>query len=381
MSFLGGLFGPPDVDKLADRRDVRGLIKALSYKKDRYVRQTAANRLGHLGDPAAVPALLEALGDEHSWVRGSAAYALGVLGDPRAVPALVRALRDDLHVSGHAACALGAIGDSAAVPALIEALEYAERPTRKDVVHALGTIGDPDVVPVLVGLLNEGDWEPVVEALRRAGAVAVPALVVALGEGNDWVWPKAARTLEQIGARAVPALIEALDHSNQRLRKLAARTLGKIGSAEALEALQPLLVDENETVRQEAHAALHKTAAPSRLRPRVRRVPQPVGETESGRSAEIRALLTRLPIVSEEPESCRQLRHSHSDALATNTLGPVSLQEAVGQAAKVHAMGKAKATGEAVVVSFAGHAVDDGVAIWRTSKDKYRMFVWYDQVG
>ncbi len=34
MPFVQGLIGPPDVEKLKAERDVIGLIKALSYRKD-----------------------------------------------------------------------------------------------------------------------------------------------------------------------------------------------------------------------------------------------------------------------------------------------------------------------------------------------------------
>ena len=63
------LFGPPDVEKLKARRDVNGLIKALSYEKDSKkdkplrTRSEAARALGEIGDPAVIPALVAALQD------------------------------------------------------------------------------------------------------------------------------------------------------------------------------------------------------------------------------------------------------------------------------------------------------------------------------
>ena len=39
-----GLFGPPDVARLEARRDVKGLVKALRYKKDMKVREAARSR-------------------------------------------------------------------------------------------------------------------------------------------------------------------------------------------------------------------------------------------------------------------------------------------------------------------------------------------------
>lgn len=50
-----------DVEKMKAKRDVSGLIKALSYKKDAAVRVRAASSLGEIGDARAVDALTVAL--------------------------------------------------------------------------------------------------------------------------------------------------------------------------------------------------------------------------------------------------------------------------------------------------------------------------------
>ena len=42
------LLGPPDVEKLKAKKDVKGLIKALRYEKDVKVRYSAAVALGQL---------------------------------------------------------------------------------------------------------------------------------------------------------------------------------------------------------------------------------------------------------------------------------------------------------------------------------------------
>ncbi|MBP7410652.1 MAG: HEAT repeat domain-containing protein [Methanoculleus sp.] len=73
----------------------------------------AAEALAALG-PAALPALLSALGDPDPRLRMWAAYTLGVLGDPGAVPALIAALDDDdVGVVKWAAAALQSIRDAA----------------------------------------------------------------------------------------------------------------------------------------------------------------------------------------------------------------------------------------------------------------------------
>ena len=55
------LFGKPNVKKMKDEGDVKGLIKALSYTKDPYTCEFAVDALGQIGDPAAVEPLIAAL--------------------------------------------------------------------------------------------------------------------------------------------------------------------------------------------------------------------------------------------------------------------------------------------------------------------------------
>jgi HEAT repeat protein len=58
-------------------------------------REAAARALGMIGDPAAAPALMNALEDESVWVRIQAANALGGLGTGEAVNALAKALENE----------------------------------------------------------------------------------------------------------------------------------------------------------------------------------------------------------------------------------------------------------------------------------------------
>lgn len=98
--------------------EVQNLIHALQ-PNDEGVRSRAAEALGQIGEPAkdAVPALIEALDDENQ-VRSNATKALGWIGEP-AVPALIQALGDENHyVRDNAADALGRIGTPEALKAI-----------------------------------------------------------------------------------------------------------------------------------------------------------------------------------------------------------------------------------------------------------------------
>jgi len=73
-----------------DMATVELLAQVLLDAEDRRVqlRQEAALTLGKIGDPAALPALAEALRDPEAGVRWRAALSLSRLGDPSVLPAL-----------------------------------------------------------------------------------------------------------------------------------------------------------------------------------------------------------------------------------------------------------------------------------------------------
>ncbi len=92
---------------------------------DRDLNRIAAEKLGEIGDPAAVPALCAALERRPADVSAAAARALGAIKDVSAVPALLTAMRThfDALVNMAAAEALGEIGDDTAINALKKVID------------------------------------------------------------------------------------------------------------------------------------------------------------------------------------------------------------------------------------------------------------------
>ncbi len=88
------MFFKPNIEKMKEKRDVKGLKKALR-NKDVLIRAKAARALGELKDESAVEDLIEALQDESLDVRKSAIWALSNIGNARAVEALVRVLKEE----------------------------------------------------------------------------------------------------------------------------------------------------------------------------------------------------------------------------------------------------------------------------------------------
>jgi HEAT repeat protein len=148
-SNMMALFGPPNIEKLAARRNVKSLIKALNYEKSVDIRREAARALGKIGEAQAVEPLSAALKDGKYSVREMAAWGLGAIGDARAVEPLITALEDrDEDVRRHVLEALGAIGDSRAVGPLIYALRI--RPIRERM----------QIASVLVGMYRKQMLDP-----------------------------------------------------------------------------------------------------------------------------------------------------------------------------------------------------------------------------
>ena len=76
----------------SEKRRMEGLVPEMvtafeqAENDDERVRQYLALSLGHLGDPAASPVLIEALADDDAATRLYSSWALGNIGDTRAVP-------------------------------------------------------------------------------------------------------------------------------------------------------------------------------------------------------------------------------------------------------------------------------------------------------
>lgn len=71
----------PDIEKLKEKKDVNGLVKALCYKKDDKVRRDAAIILGDMGDLKVLQPLIATLKDEDENVRINVVIALKKIVD------------------------------------------------------------------------------------------------------------------------------------------------------------------------------------------------------------------------------------------------------------------------------------------------------------
>jgi HEAT repeat protein len=218
----------------------------------------AAYTLGEIRAAAAVPALVPLLSSPDTEIRQHAAYALGMIRDKAAIDALIGALKDaDPVVRGYAATALGEIGDPRAKQALLEALR-AEDASMVNMAAALYTLGSPEVVGILIGKLRDPSPNNRLYAIYALGKISDPEMVRPLVDVLDseeigWL---AAKALVNIGPPALQPLLEALFSENRTVRLYATYALGEIRDPKGARGVLKMLQDPDPLVVDTAAVAL-----------------------------------------------------------------------------------------------------------------------------
>ncbi|REJ64572.1 MAG: HEAT repeat domain-containing protein [Planctomycetota bacterium] len=238
--------------------------------------------LGDIGDPAAIPKLIEVLQGHPSKIEIVAAHALAKFG-PAAKDAeelLVKGVEegeaeDDVVKQTVYAHSLAMIfpDDEArktkAVELLVEMLKSDEARLRTAAAEALVLLdADPRIVrkPMLAALASadEESRQAMLSTIARLGEKVVPRLREALKnpEGRPYV----ATILGEIGpdaAPAVPDLVAALEGESADVRAQILFAIGNIGEgiAPAMSAAQAALADEDVAVQRAAVYVLGRMGA------------------------------------------------------------------------------------------------------------------------
>ncbi|HJQ68424.1 MAG TPA: M56 family metallopeptidase [Blastocatellia bacterium] len=237
---------------------IRDFVNALS-SADPQERATAACSLATAGDEAAIPFLIQALGDE------APISQTGCKWDGRWSPAMSSFKRPS--PGEQAAIALASFGQVAVAP-LTAALSHASPVVRRNAAWAIGEVrGGPGTdrrdayEPLIAALTDEDAW------VRRAAAFAfaeirehraVRALIAALTDPDSQVRDMVVYALgEMKESRAVEQLsVTLLKDENPGVRVRTAWALGEIRDPQAVEALMAALNDEDGRVRSKAKWAL-----------------------------------------------------------------------------------------------------------------------------
>lgn len=169
------LLGDPDVEvqaaaalalgKLKHKSAIPHLLKMVCMPRWT-TSNSAAEALTYFGDDV-IHDLIGLLVDAHGSIRSGIAEAIGSIGNPIAVPALIEALENSVDFNDRWTLveALGSLKDEAASPALVKTLSDPEIYVRRAAAIALGEIRDPNTVADLALALNDPD-----DDVRRAAA-------------------------------------------------------------------------------------------------------------------------------------------------------------------------------------------------------------------
>ncbi len=331
---------------------VPALVELL-HDADVGVRQTVVKALGQIGDPEAVPALINTL-EQPDWKeRWSAAYALGRIRDVRALPVLMQCLRpeNDANIRRAAAEALGQIGHPLAVPALITVLaddnwfvrwagayalgQIGESSVVNDLMtllrdshekvrwaaaEALGKIGNPQAAPALIQALKDANWDVCKAASRSleliSRAETIPRLILAMQQRrNNYVRRAAASALSHIQEEdAIPYLVHALQSHSHYIRKVAAHNLIRLKSANVIPQVLPLVRHRNIAVRACTAQIIGRLAYVAHDRKRLKQVARALWWRLTDRDSVAKAafyaleqVANRLSVIEVEQRSERQV--------------------------------------------------------------------------
>jgi HEAT repeat protein len=230
------------------------------------VRSRAAIALGRIGDPKAIPPLLNSLKDREDEVRIAACLSLGLFKDPGTFDEITNVLLDDpkIEVRQAAANALGNTQHPKAVPYLLEALHdsywwYERESAAGDLLKAIEKMGSAAVDPLIEALQDKEG------AVRKFAVIllgkikdprAMEPLAMAQYDLYHEVGSASAEALAGFGAPAIPLLTEALSHPEMWIRIHAVRALGQMKESQAVSLLLNMLHDPEREVKKQTIISL-----------------------------------------------------------------------------------------------------------------------------
>jgi HEAT repeat protein len=229
--------------------------------EDYDVRKFICDIIGLLRSEQAVDALCQKLWDDNINVVCSAAEALGEIGSPKAVPALIACFEKIEDARLQCVEALGKIADPATLSRIIEFLKTDDPMIIFATVDAIGAIGDPLAIPALRVYLDDPDSSIAESALmaiiaiseKNGGAIVAD---IPMDRFNDFLFDGMRRknrlitdfTLKRLGhwygSSMIRGLVDLLDYVEDEDQAKIVEVLGSNGPAAS-----QLIVDKLETTQ------------------------------------------------------------------------------------------------------------------------------------
>ncbi len=296
--FAAGVMGETGLKKAFE-----GLKMVLGTPEEN-LRYAAAEALGKIAEPKAIPLLIDCLNDQ--WVRYPAIESLGQLHASEAIPDLIRLYHEDEWVRLAVIEAIGKTGSAEEIQFLIDQMDESDelvmqacftslarieqrhscgaferlRKTGLDVdgiitagleahdpeikklaIWTLGLIGDQDHIHLLVNQLSDFDNDvrnTAREAISSLGARHTGSLTAYLETTSDTCLKKdLIEILAGIGDPvAIPAVLKTLEDGDEYVRETSARALGLFKSRLAVDSLIEHLSDPSGRVRAACAASI-----------------------------------------------------------------------------------------------------------------------------
>lgn len=229
-----------------------GSILAFLRHEDPAIRRRAALAAGRIGDPLAVPYLIQQVKDPEVEVRRATVMALGLMGSPDSAAALTAALGDvDAVTRGRASEALSRNGQASAGPAIAEAFRRALPKTAEGGLRIRGddpARADDPWVELRLHLFALARLQ---DGAALAGAVLRPDSTPLI----DW-WACVWAAMRIADPRLTPILLAGARAEDPYIRSLSARGLGSLKNPSHLGAVRRLVEDRDPAVVLEALRAL-----------------------------------------------------------------------------------------------------------------------------
>jgi HEAT repeat protein len=240
-----------ELGKSSDTKVVDLLIAALSSSIEN-VRKSSVQILGQIHNIKSVEPLIVMLQDSDQWVRFSASLALTHFDDPRIVKPLIDALLED---RGHISCSfledfcldrLPTVGKHLTLEILSPVLKIKDSEVFTEVVRALGKLNDKRAGEVIIAALMErtsdefkemNDCKKIAESLVNLSTYRLPNNIPLLIQicfaikRHDW------NLVTSFGEQSVRPLIECLYDNDFEVSANSAEILGKLGDRKAIEPL------------------------------------------------------------------------------------------------------------------------------------------------